>query len=104
MFEDYLRWYEEKTGRSQNEYRHVAVALGHVVRCFLELDEKKILEQGETGDGDEREMYFRSSAGLSREEAKSIAARAGKEVQASAGFWHNGQGFCFEVMSYALEK
>ena len=31
MFEDYLRWYEEKIGHSQNEYRLVGVALGHVV-------------------------------------------------------------------------
>ena len=31
MFENYLRWYEEKIGRSQNEYRLVGVALGHVV-------------------------------------------------------------------------
>ena len=95
MFENYLRWYEKKIGRSQNEYRHVGVALGHVVRCFLELDEKKSLEQGESGNGDEREMYFRSSAGLSREEAISIAAKAGKDVQANAGFWHNGQGKSF---------
>ncbi|CAL6288767.1 unnamed protein product [Bathycoccus prasinos] len=92
MFENYIRWYEKKIGHSQNDYRLVGVALGHVVRCFLKLDEKKILEQEERGDDDESEMYFRSSEGLSREEAKTIAARAGIDVQANAGFWNNGQG------------
>jgi hypothetical protein len=93
MFEDYLRWYEEKIGRSQNDYRHVSVALGHVVRCFLELDEKKISESGVVGgDEDESEMYFRSSDGLSRADAKTIAARAGIDVQANHGFWHVGNG------------
>jgi len=97
MFEDYLRWYEEKIGRSQNDYKHVSVALGHVVRCFLELDEKKISEQKQEsgvvgGDEDESEMYFRSSDGLLRADAKTIAARAGKDVQANDGFWHIGNG------------
>ena len=99
MFEDYLRWYEKKIGRNQNDYRHVSVALGHVVRCFLELDEKKISEQQQQqesgvvgGDEDESEMYFRSSDGLSRADAKTIAARAGIDVQANHGFWHVGNG------------
>jgi len=100
MFENYLNWYEKQVKRPQNDYKHVGVALGHVVRCFLELDEKKILEQQEKsgvvgGDEDESEMYFRSSDGLSRADAKIIAARAGKDVQANDGFWHVGNGKSF---------
>ena len=87
MFENYLDWYEAKTNRRQNDYKHVGVALGHVVRCFLQLDDEKI---SESGVEDESEMYFRSSDGLSREDAKNIAALAGKDVQSNDGFWLNG--------------
>jgi len=81
MFAEFLEWYDKFSGHLQTNYKICGVALGHVLRYFLRLGD----EAGESVV-DESEKRFRSTVGLTREQAKEIAANENKN-DANVGFW-----------------